>query len=954
MRARPALSLVLAASLSLGSGGVSPLALAAAAPGALTIRVGQADGFSHIEFVGAEPHSARREGHDLVLLFPHLASADVAALKVDPPKFLKTAAATPVAGGVEVRLTLEDGAQARVGRADGGGFVNLSGDPYATPAPPNQAPDQTRPNPVPASRVVRMRAALEDGRLVLRFPWAAPLGAAAFRRGEAIWLVFDANATVDLSEAPRGLPQPRRIEQTPDTHATALRILAPAGVSASLSALGGTWTLTLASSAMGPPAGDAPTAIEVKSDLAATPTGLSAQVAGATGVFWIADPAVGDRIAVVTALGPPKGVATGRAFVDASVLPSVQGMAVEARAPDLTVSADGDVVRIGRPQGLALSSDAAAIHRTPAPTVDLPQPAAMPGLVDFANWSKTEPGGFVARYNQLQALAGDEAGQGKTASVRARMALARFLVGSQLSFEAIGVLDLLAKSNPLMLQNPELRALRGAAKAMAGRYKDAEADFSSPVLAEDPASALWRGYCSAKLQDWAGARQSFASGRSTLGGFSPDWKSRFARADAEAALAQGDVNAARGDLAGVAAAGLDPMEAQALRLDQARLLEASGQVQPALALYDQVAAGPYGALAAPALLHATQIQLAEGGMKPDAALATLESLRFRWRGDVTELDTVRELGRIYIAQGRYREALEVLRSASRSLSQAPAVDAVQADLSGAFHSLFLDGGADGLPPIQALGLFLDYKELTPIGADGDLMVRRLAHRLVDVDLLDQAGELLKYQADNRLDGVARAQVDTDLAMIDLMNRQPEAALEAINGSRTTLLPAELNVRRRLLQARALSAVGRYDDAAELLEADTSAEASAVRADLAWDQKQWGRAGALFEAALGERWKSALPLQGDDETRLLRSAIAYSLAPDDAALARLRERYGKLSQGGAAPNALKVALAGVAAGPYAAADYARAVSESDDFQGWVQQMKARYLASSQAAGEPGRG
>jgi len=38
-----------------------------------------------------------------------------------------------------------------------------------------------------------------------------------------------------------------------------------------------------------------------------------------------------------------------------------------------------------------------------------------------------------------------------------------------------------------------------------------------------------------------------------------------------------------------------------------------------------------------------------------------------------------------------------------------------------------------------------------------MMVRKLTRRLVDVDLLDQAEDLLKYQAENRLDGVPRIQ-----------------------------------------------------------------------------------------------------------------------------------------------------------------------------------------------------
>ena len=128
------------------------------------------------------------------------------------------------------------------------------------------------------------------------------------------------------------------------------------------------------------------------------------------------------------------------------------------------------------------------------------------------------------------------------------------------------------------------------------------------------------------------------------------------------------------------------------------------------------------------------------------------------------------------------------------------------------------------------------------------MVRKLAHRLVDVDLLDQAAELLKYQADNRLDGVARAEVDTDLALIQVMNRQPEAALDALNASRSTLLPAALQSQRRGHPvARALSALGRYDDALEILDDDKSPDAPGRP-----------RRGALAQARLaggpGSRWR----------------------------------------------------------------------------------------------------
>ena len=208
----------------------------------------------------------------------------------------------------------------------------------------------------------------------------------------------------------------------------------------------------------------------------------------------------------------------------------------------------------------------------------------------------------------------------------------------------------------------------------------------------------------------------------------------------------------------------------------------------------------------------------------------------------------------------------------------------------AFHALFLDGRADGMEPVQALALFSDFQQLTPIGADGDLMVRKMVQRLVDVDLLDQAADLLKYQVDNRLDGIPKAQVSTDLATLYLMNHKPEQAIDALNASRTTVLPTALANQRRMVEARAWLALNQNDHTLELVGKDTSSDADDIRAEVAWRLHQWPQVGALLEKMLGERWKAPGPLAPDEEARLLRAGIAYSLAMDDPSLDRLRGHY----------------------------------------------------------------
>jgi len=358
-------------------------------------------------------------------------------------------------------------------------------------------------------------------------------------------------------------------------------------------------------------------------------------------------------------------------------------------------------------------------------------------------------------------------------------------------------------------------------------------------------------------------------------------------------------------------------------------------------MYAAIATAPRESLSSPALLRATQIRLETGKATPIQAAQIFDGLRYRWRGDATELETIRALGHLYLSQGRYREALEALRSAGTRLPDLPEALQLQSDLHVAFRSLFLDGAADGLEPVQALGLFTDFKDLAPIGSDGDLMVRKLVRRLVDVDLLDQAADLLKYQVDNRLDGVPKAQVATDLARIYLMDKKPEQAIEAINGSRTTVLPNALNAERRQVESRAWMGVGKYDTALELIEKDNSKDGQDLRAEIVWKQKDWAKAGPQFEKALGERWKNPAPLSADDEGKLLRAGVAYSLAGDDAALTRLSGQYKGFFDAAHNPEALRIALTGVSTNHLSVADFGRVSADNEAFTGWVNKEKARF-------------
>jgi len=901
----------------------------------LTIRIGQAQDFSRIEFrwaAGAQM-GAHRDGQVLTLSFSRDAKPDLATLKSVPLKWIKSVDVRHDKGRIAFVLTLTDDADAATGVADGADFVNVFARQKAI-AGATQGPPPSRPDPAPFGGTVAMTAALAGQQLRFDFPWRNPLGAAVFRRGDAIWIVFDAQARIDVSRAPKNVVQYADIQSFQGPGYSVVRIITRGPIAFAATANGSDWSVTLE-----PVSASNYTAVKLARDDTEGPAAMTTAMAGATGVYWIADPAVGDRIAVVTALAPSKGLPTRRDFVEFSMLQSGQGLAIAPRVDDLQVGFNGDIVTVSRPKGLELSTAGGKLAAAQA--LDAPKPAVLAGLIGD-DWANTGGASYLARYDALMGPVADEEGKGLEGPTAGHLALARFMIGEGIDYEAIGLLNDAIRTHPALGGDAEFRALRGMAKVMARRYKEAETDLSAPALEDNPAASLWRALVFAKQSQWADAKKAFTAGSSALSQFPPLWRQRFTRSAAETALALGDVAGARSWINyALANAGSNPEDDAKTRLTAAIVSEREGNLAGALGAYQALAQLPLDEVAGPAQLHATQLQLTMNQVTPAQAIDVIDGLRFRWRGGSFELETIRALGQLYLSQGRYREALEAFRSAGKNLPDLPEAVQLQADLEAAFRSLFLDGQADGLQPVQALALFYDFKELTPVGADGDAMVRRLTRRLVDVDLLPQAEQLLKYQVDNRLEGVSKAEVATDLAVIDLMDRKPEDALDAINASRTTVLPQALNLQRRIVAARALTGLSQYATALEMLGADNSPDAVDARAEIVWRQKDWPAAGAIFEKMLGDRYKTPGPLAAVDEGRLLRAAAAYSLAGNDVALGRLRANWTPFVAGARNPDALRVALSGLSNGQVSPTDFSRIAADNQLFEGWVAKMRARF-------------
>jgi hypothetical protein len=90
--------------------------------------------------------------------------------------------------------------------------------------------------------------------------------------------------------------------------------------------------------------------------------------------------------------------------------------------------------------------------------------------------------------------------------------------------------------------------------------------------------------------------------------------------------------------------------------------------------------------------------------------------------------------------------------------------------------------------------------------------------------------LLRHQVDYRLQGAARAQVATRLAVIYLMNRKPDRALAALRATRTDGSPTNCAT-SGCRWKRALSETDRHNLVLEIIADIQGRQATRLRADI---------------------------------------------------------------------------------------------------------------------------
>jgi predicted negative regulator of RcsB-dependent stress response len=653
-------------------------------------------------------------------------------------------------------------------------------------------------------------------------------------------------------------------------------------------------------------------------------------------VHWVIDPIVQDSIAIVTAGGPPQGLLAPRNFVEFNALSTAQGLAVVSRADDLYVRATSEGVLVSRGSGLTLSSGDGPGY-SGAGSAAVGDPSA-PGRMDFERWRYSPGDTYIERKHYHQQAVATSTG---AEAIGARIKYAKFLLSYRLGSEAYTMLQSALFDQKALENDPAFRALRGVAYVMMGRAEDATTDLSLPALADDAHSALWLGVAYAEVGDWADAWRSFENAEQAFAFYGSDLQALFRVKAAEAALASGDIGTVEFNLDRVPDDTEDKRWLEQAKLTRAYLYESSGRIDEALEIFDQLRTSDYRSILARASFAHAKLRHQLGALDDEALINELEAIKFMWRGDDLELAILEELGELQVAQGNVSEGLKTWRGAVGRYAQTERGRRIASRMTDIFSDLYLSGGADDMDPLDALTVYYEFRELTPIGRRGDALIRNLADRLVEFDLLDKAGDLLRHQVQNRLRGTARAQVAAKLALIELMNHEPDRALQSLRSTKQVRLPENLSHRRRLLEARALTELGLFDHALDLLSETSGEGVDDLIADIYWESQQWDIAARHFEDALGERWRDPLELEEAERFQVMRAAISYSLADDAVGLDRVRSKFGDLMRAGPDAAGFAVVTDPIETQGVAFRDLARSVASTDTLDSFVDSMRESF-------------
>lgn len=835
----------------------------------------------------AVPVRWEREGERVRIILSAPFKLDLPALRAAAPFSVMNVTGETSVGETQLVLALQPGETARAQREPDGYVVEIGVPQRVAGIDTHRMRPADRDDRIAAAiagqtqqRVKRIESVRGNGVLRIDLPFESEIPFAAYRQGERLIVLLAKrfNEPPDLSGVTDGIQS--RAESDREQDITVFTFTLPRADPVRVVQRDGMWSIAIGA-AGAPPA----KTLALKRDQ----DGQALFDLVASRFVQHVDPVTGVKRLVALAQAPVAPVPIRQEFPQFAIEATAHGLVVTPFAEGLSLDRDGPTrVVIHRKGGLLLSSPQTQ-------DVGVFDHVAKP-VIDVARWQRDESlsglGPIRARLDTAAATSGVK-------RALARIDLARLYAAQELYIEALGPFRNALEDEPALRGEPDLLLEQAIYAAMARRCELAEPIFILPTLRGRAQTLLWSGYCAAQRGQHVVALMQYRAALNALPQHPDPLRWALSLSLIDVAFAEREYELAQRTINDLGQGQNEPHQAAQLELRRAKLAEELGDTTRALAHYEPLLSATIPSILAAARVAHAELILRTGLGPINEARAEIERIAISWHGDATAARALGAMARHHVAAQEWRAAFAAARRALERHPDEPAIGALEEDMKARFEDL-MNSDASTIAPAQLVALFFDFREFAPAGARGDAIVLKLAHRLIGLDLLDEAAQLLRFQIEKRLQGVARAEAAETLAGVEIARQDPQAALRALDETRFPDLPSDLVRRRLLLQAKALSATKRPHVALDLISSQSGTDVQILRADIAWENELWSVAGETLESTLGETWQGDAPLSPDERSYVLRAALAYLRAQDELSLDRLRSKF--LPKMSASPDA----------------------------------------------------
>lgn len=708
--------------------------------------------------------------------------------------------------------------------------------------------------------------------------------AAAFIRGKYLWIAFDQEKIFTFKE--EAIFSSFAI--VPSSAGTVLRIKLEDGYNnAKLERKSKGWTLSIT-----PENTD-----EWKKDLELTPEPLLEEdgfvIKGNFStheIITFEDPEFGENIKVIPVSSAGSRVINSKESVEYSIFKTVQGVAIGFSSDDAVLEKMDDYVKVAADSSLDENIYVEANVFPGAIDEYLNLPTILPYIdknLDILD--------FNERKAQLifEASIAEEDEEG----FKRNLELAKFFFIHEFYHESADTLSFMKQRYPnLFAQSFPARSLKAVSHTMTGEHNRASVEYDALMAYHDVRQI-------AELQIWNKYNEFSLGNNMRSIGFIPNmpyflklysddkyWPLAFA--EIELALNANDLKL----LEKLFKELRNPPEgvfANSLKYYKANYYRKKGQINLARQyLLDLTYKEDEDLLnSSRAEFDLIKLRVDQNDISKEEAIEALDSLRFKWRGDQLEYQILLQLASYYKDVGDIMNALRTYKYIRVSFSNRVSNFYVTSEMAKIFNEVFLPGGlGEKMDDFTLVALFFEFKELNPIGEKGDDIILDISKRLVKLDLLDNATDLLRHQIKFRLNGEKRVTVANNLAVILMMDGKPREAMLVLDETDNDNFNFQEYKYRLRLRAGSLIMLEEYDEALERIKDDDSKDAETLRRQILYRQSRWSdyadRVGNGFEDLVNR-------LGSDDSAKqdILRLAISYYMLGMNDQLDMILNRIG---------------------------------------------------------------